>query len=170
MDYLVCQEALFVNNPLDIKENNGRALDFAPHLSRLFRSHWVWTFCIRLVLYFPNACLIIGRVSVSLFFWDLHKIWCCSFVGSIAILHQARYTTPNERMWKISASTQPREVLYTDSQAVLILSSTVISRYYNYCTSVPEIIYSPSYLTEIRLKLRRGFTLVHFTSAEPEHL
>jgi hypothetical protein len=27
----------------------------------------------------------------------LHKIWCCSFVGSIAKPHQAGYTTPNKR-------------------------------------------------------------------------
>jgi hypothetical protein len=45
-------------------------------------SQWVWTFRVRLMLSSPNACLTIGRVSVALF-RDLHKIWCCFFVGSI---------------------------------------------------------------------------------------
>jgi hypothetical protein len=31
------------------------------------------------------------------FFWDLHTIWRCSFMRSIAKSHQARYTTPNKR-------------------------------------------------------------------------
>jgi hypothetical protein len=36
-DYLVCQDELFVNNPLDVKGNDQHALDFALHLSRPFR-------------------------------------------------------------------------------------------------------------------------------------
>jgi hypothetical protein len=35
---------------------------------------------------------------------------------------------------KVSTSTQLRVILYTDSQNMLVLSSTVASRYYNYCT------------------------------------
>jgi hypothetical protein len=34
---------------------------------------------------------------------------------------------------KLSTSTQLREILYTDSQDMLVLSSTVVSRYYNCC-------------------------------------
>jgi hypothetical protein len=37
-DSLACQDKFFVNNPLDVKENGERALDFALHLSRLSRS------------------------------------------------------------------------------------------------------------------------------------
>jgi hypothetical protein len=37
---------------------------------------------------------------------------------------------------KISTSTQLREILYTDSQDILVLSYTVASRYYNFCTDV----------------------------------
>jgi hypothetical protein len=59
-------------------------------------SHWVWAFCVWLMFSSPNACLIITRVSVALF-QDFHKIWFCSSVGNIAKLHQARYTTPDER-------------------------------------------------------------------------
>jgi hypothetical protein len=37
-DCLACQAELFVNNPLNAKENNEHALDFALQLSRHFRS------------------------------------------------------------------------------------------------------------------------------------
>jgi hypothetical protein len=33
---LVCQNKFYVNNSLDVKENNEHALDFALHLSRFF--------------------------------------------------------------------------------------------------------------------------------------
>jgi hypothetical protein len=33
IDCLACQDEFFVNNPLDVKENNEHALDFALHLS-----------------------------------------------------------------------------------------------------------------------------------------
>jgi hypothetical protein len=56
-----------VNNPLDTKENYEHALDFALLLPRLFRSKLVWTFRVRLTLSFPNASLVIPKVSVALF-------------------------------------------------------------------------------------------------------
>jgi hypothetical protein len=61
------------------------------------QSWWVWTFCIWLMLSSPNTCLIIARASIALF-RDLHKIWCCSFLRSIAKSHQGRNKTPNKRM------------------------------------------------------------------------
>jgi hypothetical protein len=33
---LACQNEFFVNNPLDVKENDEHAFDFALHLSRRF--------------------------------------------------------------------------------------------------------------------------------------
>jgi hypothetical protein len=90
------QDKLFMNNPFDIKENYEHALDFALHLSRLFLSQWVWAFSIQLMLSSPNACLIIARVSVSLF-PRFAQICFCSFVESIVKSHQAGYTTPNKR-------------------------------------------------------------------------
>jgi hypothetical protein len=39
IDCLAFQDEIFVSNPLDAKENDEHALDFALHLSRLFRSH-----------------------------------------------------------------------------------------------------------------------------------
>jgi hypothetical protein len=39
IDCLACHYKLFVNKPLDVKEKNGHALDFAFHLSCLF---WSW--------------------------------------------------------------------------------------------------------------------------------
>jgi hypothetical protein len=44
IDCLDCQDELFVNKPLDMKENDEHALDFALHPTRLFLSRWVWTF------------------------------------------------------------------------------------------------------------------------------
>jgi hypothetical protein len=35
---LACQNKFFVNNPLDVKENDEHALDLALHLSHLFQS------------------------------------------------------------------------------------------------------------------------------------
>jgi hypothetical protein len=57
IDLLACQDKLFMNNPLDIKENVEHALDFAVHLSHFFRSWWVWTFpsllCLRVITINP---------------------------------------------------------------------------------------------------------------------
>jgi hypothetical protein len=52
--------------PLISKKSDEHALDFAFHLSRLFRSRWFWTFRVQLMLSSPNACLIISRISVAL--------------------------------------------------------------------------------------------------------
>jgi hypothetical protein len=38
IDCLACHGEFFVNNQLDIKQNDEHALDFALHLSRLYRS------------------------------------------------------------------------------------------------------------------------------------
>jgi hypothetical protein len=43
---------------------------------------------------FPERLSNDSRVSVALF-RDLHKIWCCFFVGFMSKSHLARYTTPN---------------------------------------------------------------------------
>jgi hypothetical protein len=37
MDCFACQDECFVNNPLDVKEDDEHALDFALHLSRRCR-------------------------------------------------------------------------------------------------------------------------------------
>jgi hypothetical protein len=72
-----------VNNPLDVKENDEHAADFALHLSRLFRPA-LNRACysntrVRIILSSPNACLIIARVSailVSRFAQNLIHIRC----------------------------------------------------------------------------------------------
>jgi hypothetical protein len=48
--------------------------------------------------------------------------------------HQARHITPNKRTQKIGTSIQMREILYTLSRDMLVLLSTIASRYYNCCT------------------------------------
>jgi hypothetical protein len=50
IEYFFCQDKFFVNNPLDMKDNDEHTLEFVLHLSRLFRSRLVWTFRIRLIL------------------------------------------------------------------------------------------------------------------------
>jgi hypothetical protein len=67
IDCMACQYKFFVNNSLEIKGNDEHALDFAFHLSRLFRPRCVWTSGVLLVLSSPKACLIIVRASVALF-------------------------------------------------------------------------------------------------------
>jgi hypothetical protein len=108
------------------------SMDVWPALNQACHSNTrVW-----LMLSSPNACLIIARVSVTLFLRFAQNLMHtrCSLVGAITKSHQARYTTPNKRKWKISASTWMREILYTDSQDMLVLPSTVALRYYNCCT------------------------------------
>jgi hypothetical protein len=56
-----------------------------------------------------------------------------SLLRSIAKSHQATYMTQN-RMYKISMSTQLCEILYTSSQVMLVLPSTTASCYYNCCS------------------------------------
>jgi hypothetical protein len=59
----------------------------------------------------------------------LHKIWCTVVVGSSTKSHQARYTTPNKKDIKIRMSIQLRDISYTDSQDILVLSCAAASRY-----------------------------------------
>jgi hypothetical protein len=61
-----------------------------------FRSRWILTFHVGSCIFSPNSCLIIARVSITLFRDFIHKILCCLFVKSFAKSHQARYTTPNK--------------------------------------------------------------------------
>jgi hypothetical protein len=62
---LACQGELFVNNPLDVKENDEHALDFAFHLSHLLRS------ALKSIQFkrpcTAHACLIIAKFLVALF-------------------------------------------------------------------------------------------------------
>jgi hypothetical protein len=64
---LACQDEFFVNYSFDFTENNEHALDFALHFYRLFRSRWVWTLRVQLILSSQNACQIIARVLAALF-------------------------------------------------------------------------------------------------------
>jgi hypothetical protein len=58
---------ILCNNPLDVKENYEHALEFSFNLPRLFRSRWIWTFRVRLIISCPNLCPIIAGVSVATF-------------------------------------------------------------------------------------------------------
>jgi hypothetical protein len=102
-------------------------------------------------LSFPNACLNIVRVSVALFqrfaqnVMHIHcRIHCEIAPGQI---HDSKWKDV-----KINMSTQLREILYTNSQDMLVLSCTVASRYYNYCTdggTSPGKLWIPSYNSDI---------------------
>jgi hypothetical protein len=100
---LACQDKFFVNNPLEAKENDDLAVDFSLHLSRLFQSRWIWTFGVWLMFYSLNTWLIIIRVSIILFRY-LHKIWCCSFVGSIVKLHHTQLQIKGRKNQHIHAA------------------------------------------------------------------
>jgi hypothetical protein len=47
---------------------------------------------------------------------------------------QARYMTQNKKAIKINTSTQLHEILYIDSEDMLVLSSTIALHYYSCCT------------------------------------
>jgi hypothetical protein len=81
-----CQYESFASSSLNIKENDQHALDFVPHLSN---TH------VLLMLSSLNTCLIISRVSVSIFLTFAQNLIHirCSFVRSIKKSHQARYMT-----------------------------------------------------------------------------
>jgi hypothetical protein len=68
---LSCQDMYFVNNPLDVKENDKHASDLALHPSCLFSLTEFGLFhsntCIQLMLSSANACLMIARFSVAHF-------------------------------------------------------------------------------------------------------
>jgi hypothetical protein len=136
-----------VNIPLDAKENDEHVLDFALHPSRLSQSA-MNPAChsdtlMRLTLSSPTACLIIARVSVSLF----PKFAQSSVLLHCQILREIALGQINCR--KISTSTQLHEIFYTVSQDMLILS-TVALRYYNCClygNTSPGNYGYPSYVT-----------------------
>jgi hypothetical protein len=71
IDCLVCQDEFSVNNLLDVKENWGRAFDFALHMSLPFSLSAISGFSIQISVSShvsaPNACLIITRAFVALF-------------------------------------------------------------------------------------------------------
>jgi hypothetical protein len=91
-----------VNNPLDVKENDEDAFDFALHLSHFFlvcpepsmalisscTAHAFFPEC--LSDYCQGVCHIFSKMFTK---FDA----CCSFVASIMKLHQVRYTTPNKK-------------------------------------------------------------------------
>jgi hypothetical protein len=126
----------FVNNSLVIKGIMSMLLTCSS-LSRLYRSRWVWTSSVRLMLPSPNACLIIAKVSVALFsnFVQNLMLFLCRIRQEIASgrIHdfEEKYVKKKRRR---STSTQLRETLDTDSQDMLVLTSAVESRYYNCCT------------------------------------
>jgi hypothetical protein len=122
-----------VNNPLDAKENDEHAFTFALNLSRHLRSRWVWTIRVRIILSSPKAYIIIVRVSVAFFSEICTKFYAVPFSD-----RSQNRIRPDARLRKkdakIRTSTQLRQSLNIDSQGMLVLSSTVASRYYNCCT------------------------------------
>jgi hypothetical protein len=103
------------------------------HLSRLF-SVWVslefaFQTTVWLMLSFPNTCVIIAMISVAVFRRFAQNLGHIHRVKS----HQARYTTPNKCVK--NPHVQPLlEIVYADSQDVLVPSSSVGSRCCNCCT------------------------------------
>jgi hypothetical protein len=112
-----------VINPLYVKENYECALYFAFQCSRSRRVRTCHSNTgIQLMPSSPSACLITASVTTF------------DAVPSRDRIRPHTYTTPNKRMYEISTCTQLHEILYTDYQDVLVLSSTIASRYYNCST------------------------------------
>jgi hypothetical protein len=65
IDCFTCQDEFFVDHPLDIKENDEHALDFAFHLSLLFSVPVILDFPRTVRAFSPNSYLIIVRVSMT---------------------------------------------------------------------------------------------------------
>jgi hypothetical protein len=92
---------LFANNPFDVKESDEHALDFALHLSHLFRSilipacHSNTPARAFFTEFLSTHCLVLRRFAKH-----FHKIRRCSLAGSIAKSHQARNMTRNKRILK----------------------------------------------------------------------
>jgi hypothetical protein len=89
---------------------------------RLFQTQW-------LMRSSPYTCLIIVMVSVAHFSdicikSDAHSEFLCQ-------VHRIRL--PYKMTSKINTSAQVRSTLYTNSEQMLVLPSTVESRYYNCC-------------------------------------
>jgi hypothetical protein len=73
-----------------------------------------------------NACLIVARIPVTLFFQDLYKF--------APLLDPSRNHVRPDTQYTISTPTQLSEMVYTDSQDSLVLSSTILLHYYDCCT------------------------------------
>jgi hypothetical protein len=67
IDCLACKDEDFVNNPLDVEENDEYALDFSLHFPVCPEPACHSNTHVRLMFSSPNACLIIARPFVALF-------------------------------------------------------------------------------------------------------
>jgi hypothetical protein len=75
-----------------------------------------------------------------------HKIWCTLAVHlSDPLPNHIRPDIRLQERWrkKISISTQLRKIVYTVSQNMLVLSSTVVSRYYRWQRQSLKLCISP---------------------------
>jgi hypothetical protein len=79
-----------------------------------------------------NTCLIIVRVSLTHCLRSAQNMMQ-SLVKSVAKSHQARYVIPNKRVQKISMSNQLHEILYTNSQDMLVYYSLL------HCTTISVV-------------------------------
>jgi hypothetical protein len=91
---------------------------------------------IRFVLIFPNACVIIARVSIAILPIFAHlMLFLCRICREIA---SGQIQIKNKMTQTISTSTQLSEMLCTDSQGVLVLAvpslcPTIYIYIYIYC-------------------------------------
>jgi hypothetical protein len=112
-----------LNNRLDVKGNDERALDFAHQQFHLLQSQWVWTFHVQLMLFSLNTFLIFARVSVTLFQRFTQNLMLFHHEISSGQMHDSNVKT--------KTSTLLLEILYTDFQGMLVSSSNIAVRCYN---------------------------------------
>jgi hypothetical protein len=91
---VVYDDEFFVNNPVDVKENDELVVGYSLRLSRPFRSRRICPFPFQKPC--TVECLSALRGSPSQFFRDSHKMWCTLAFGSRAKSHHARSTIPND--------------------------------------------------------------------------
>jgi hypothetical protein len=92
---ILTNELLKFGNSVARCAADGPTSVLAVHLNRACHSNTpAW-----LMLSSPNVCLIIARVSTTLFLIFAQNLMHthCSFVGFIVNSHQPRYKTPNKR-------------------------------------------------------------------------
>jgi hypothetical protein len=100
-----------------------------------------------LTLDFPSTAYTFFSESLSNHCQGLRRTFSDTCTQFDVKPHQARCTA-NRRTLKISTSSQLREILYTESQYMPVLSSAVASCYYNFCidgSNSPENYAYPPY-------------------------
>jgi hypothetical protein len=123
-DFSACQDKFLLNIHLDVKGNE----EHAP-TSRF--NFLAFSVCPEPSMPFKHPCTAHAFFAESLpnHYQGLRSTFCdtrTKFHAVPSLVPSENRTNPNKRTYKISTATQPHEILYTDSQDMLVPSSTVV--------------------------------------------